>query len=500
MYSVLGSDCIHPARIAMASVLQHAEGISDRQASERMDDSLIWKYATRTDLNETGWDPSVYCDFRTRLLNSGAADLLLDKLLHVAEEKGLIDSTKLRTDATHICSAAKLMSRIELVFECVFDCLNELMDEAPKFLLSINKEEWRKRYYTMRAYNYQVPNTDNAKQKLANTIGSDAKYILEKIDESADKERLNGLMSVQILRRVLSEQFKDSNDGPSFLKKEELSRAGDRIASPHDLDATCASKRGKTWLGNKVHFSETYGANAPHLIVNVKTTPAHVNDCLVLDEIHRELKTKGRKPETHLVDAGYADVDTLIKCSQHDEIDVLTRVSSGNSWQSKADKGFDLSHFIIHWDKKVVVCPAGVESDAWKTKGGDNGVVNASFPKDKCTTCPFKQDCTQSNSRKLQFKAQSVFEFLQKYRQRQNTDEFKAEYSNRSGSEGTISQLVRRSDIRRSPYIGREKTHLANVLAATAINIIRIGNWLLGIGVSKTRKTRYEMLMSATAA
>lgn len=500
MYSVLGQSAIHPGLLALATLLQHAEGISDRQASERMDDSLMWKYALRLGINDSGWDPSVYSEFRTRLLESGSAELILDKLLHIAEELELLDTSKQRTDATHILSAAKMMNRVELLHECVFDCLNELVDEAPDFLIEINRKEWLDRYFSMRPYNYRVPKSDEAKKKLADTIGADAKYIIERIEGSPESERLGRLLSVQILRRVMAEQFDDTEGGPSLKAKDKLGPAGERIATPKDPDATFGAKRGQTWLGSKAHFTETYGADKPHLITNVTTTAAHVNDSLALEEIHENLKSKGHKPQMHLVDSGYVNVPILSAANAKDDIDVMTRITNGHSWQSIAGKGLDISQFVIDFENRSVKCPAGVVSSSWKSKGGDDGVINVSFPAQSCTICPFKADCTQASSRKLQFKQKFVFDFLQVYRDRQQTAEFKKEYSKRSGSEGTISQLVRTCNARRSKYFGLKKTHLQNVLSAAAINVLRMGNWMLGIARAETRKARYEKLMVPIAA
>ncbi len=500
MYSALGQSAIHPGLLAIALLLQHAEGISDRQAAERMDDSIVWKYALRLRIDESGWDPSVYAEFRARLLNSGSAELILDKLLHIAEELDLLDTSKQRTDSTHILSAAKLMNRLELVHECVFDCIEELADEAPEFLLSINRKEWLERYFMMRPYNYKTPKTDAAKKKLADTIGSDAKHIISKIDESPEAKRLSALLSVQILRKVLEQQFDDTDDGPSYKPNEKLGPAGDRIASPKDTDARCGTKRGRTWLGYKAHFTETYGASIPHLITNVTTAAAHINDSLVLQQIHTALKSKGYKPKVHLVDSGYVNVPVLSSAQSKDEIDVVSRITNGHSWQAKAGKGLDISQFAIDFDQRLVVCPAGIKSDSWKTKGGEGGVINVSFPAKSCKVCPFKSDCTQAASRKLQFKTKSVYEFLKNYRERQEGAGFKDEYSNRSGSEGTVSQLVRTCNARRSRYMGQEKTHLQSILAAAAVNVLRMGNWLLGISRAETRKSRYQNLVAPQAA
>ena len=67
---------------------------------------------------------------------------------------------------------------------------------------------------------------------------------------------------------------------------------------------------------------------------------------------------------------------------------------------------------------------------------------------------------------------------LQAARQRQETDEFKTQYSLRAGVEGSISQGVRRFDLRRSRYIGLARTQLQQTINATAMNLVRLADWL----------------------
>ena len=72
-------------------------------------------------------------------------------------------------------------------------------------------------------------------------------------------------------------------------------------------------------------------------------------------------------------------------------------------------------------------------------------------------------------------------------RAEQQTAEWKARYNIRAGVEGTISQAVRATRLRRTPYHGQDKTHLASVLSATAINLIRADAWLNGTPIGTTR-------------
>ncbi|MFF1917695.1 transposase [Streptomyces sp. NPDC058239] len=79
-------------------------------------------------------------------------------------------------------------------------------------------------------------------------------------------------------------------------------------------------------------------------------------------------------------------------------------------------------------------------------------------------------------------------------RQEQQTEQWKKRYDIRAGVEGTISQAVRRTGIRRTRYTGLPKTHLGNVLAAIAINIIRLDAWLTGTPLGTTRTSHMARL------
>jgi transposase len=70
-------------------------------------------------------------------------------------------------------------------------------------------------------------------------------------------------------------------------------------------------------------------------------------------------------------------------------------------------------------------------------------------------------------------------------------------YARREGIEATISQGVRAFDMRRSRYIGLDKTHFQHVSIAAAINAVRIVAWLDGDFPAPTRVSAYQRLCSA---
>jgi transposase len=61
-----------PARLALATVLQFAEGLSDRQAADAVRGRIDWKYVLCLELTDPGFDHTVLSECRTRLLVGGA--------------------------------------------------------------------------------------------------------------------------------------------------------------------------------------------------------------------------------------------------------------------------------------------------------------------------------------------------------------------------------------------------------------------------------------------
>lgn len=80
--------------------------------------------------------------------------------------------------------------------------------------------------------------------------------------------------------------------------------------------------------------------------------------------------------------------------------------------------------------------------------------------------------------RQIRVRPQALHEAIQAADERQETPEFKKAYALRAGVESTISQGVRRFDLRRCRYIGLAKTHLQQTISATAMNLVRIADWL----------------------
>src|SRR5918911_1177069 len=106
LFATRGRPAVSPARLALVSVLQFAEGLSDRQAADAVRGRIDWKYALGLELTDTGFDFSVLSEFRTRLIVGAAEERLLTTMLARLTDCGLLKSRRhQRTDSTHIVAA-----------------------------------------------------------------------------------------------------------------------------------------------------------------------------------------------------------------------------------------------------------------------------------------------------------------------------------------------------------------------------------------------------------
>jgi len=75
-----GAPGLPPWRLALVTILQFHENLSDRQAAEAVRARIDWKYVLSLELTDEGFDFSVLSEFRARLIKGEATDLLLERL------------------------------------------------------------------------------------------------------------------------------------------------------------------------------------------------------------------------------------------------------------------------------------------------------------------------------------------------------------------------------------------------------------------------------------
>jgi hypothetical protein len=273
-----------------------------------------------------------------------------------------------------------------------------------------------------------------------------------------------------------------------------------RIASPYDPDMPVAQKRATTWIGDKVHVTETCDEERPHLVTHVETTPAPIVDRDALQQVHGSLAAKDLLPGSHLVDAGYVDADHLVASARDHGVTLIGPAPKDQQWQARTPGAFTLQDFRLDWDRQVATCPAGHPSQSWTVNPRQGRMVmRARFSRRDCQVCALKPRCTRSARRLLTLRPREEHAALGAARIRETQEAYAAQYRLRAGLEGTLSQAVRTMHLRRARYLGLAKVHLQHVLTAAALNLVRVAAWLAGHPFARTRQSAFVRLMAHPA-
>src|SRR5437667_2697810 len=245
-----------PWRLALVTVLQALEGLTDRQAADAVRTRIDWLYALALPLDEPGFDYSILTDFRQRVLAAGAQDLLLEPILQLSRERGWLKARgKQRTDATAVLARVRALSSLESVGESMRAALNAVAAQEPQWLQAHLNPEWFDRY-VHRFELARFPKAETQRQLLRQQVGEDVAHLLACLQEVQTPQWLRSLPEVRLLRQVFAQHYEQEGeqirwrDGPAVSNEQ-------RIVSPYDPQARSSRKRDRVGLDYKVHLTET---------------------------------------------------------------------------------------------------------------------------------------------------------------------------------------------------------------------------------------------------
>jgi len=503
LYPKRGQPGLAPWRLALVTVLQFLEHLSDRQAADAVRARIDWKYALGLELTDPGFHFSVLTEFRARLVAGDATHLLLDRMLAHFKARGLVKPRgKQRTDSTHVLGAVHDLHLLELVAETLRAALNALAVAAPDWLQALAPPAWFERY-ARRIEDYRLPRSNAEREALALQVGADGYALLDAVDaEGAPTpvpEAARAAPAVATLRVVWATHYaRRDNGAPRWKEPKEWPPVGERVQSPYDPEMHYSAKRGMEWSGYKVHVTETCDDDGAHVITHVETGPAMRPDMASTAAIHAALAAKDLLPAEHFVDAGYVDAELLVASRRDHGVSLEGPVRGHSTWASRAGGGYTLAHFRIDWEQKAVTCPQGKRSVTWIEGRDDAGAprIYARFGRADCGACPARPQCTPAKDarRAVYFHPRELYEALNAARARMDDPAWVERYHVRAGIEGTLSQGVRAFGLRRSRYVGQAKTALQHVCTAAGMNALRVVRWLDGRPRAATRTSRFAAL------
>jgi len=497
LFKSRGQPAETPWRLALVTIMQYGEGLTDRQAADAVRTRIDWKYVLSLELTDSGFDFSVLCEFRARLLAQGAERRLFDQLLDLCRQRGWIKARgKQRTDSTHVLAAIRTLRRLE--------CVGETMRHG-----SHHRGYWStwipSGQTAMRnaGVDFRLPKEEKKRVELAETIGADGRRLLEEVYQESSPPWLGELDAIETLRRVWVQHYHAHEQQTPWRADDERPPGALLITSPYDIEARYSRKRSTDWTGYKVHFTEMCEDDEPHFMVEVMVTDATTPDGSVLQELHENEAAHELLPHQHLMDMGYVDAEVLAESQRRYQVDIVGPVIPDTSWASQAADRFDHSDSHIDWQAKRVLCPAGQTSQDWGHIPDRHGKprLRVRFPLPVCRACSLQAHCTKTGAKVLILRPdEQSYIALQNARKRQGTAEFRTLYAKRAGIEGTVAQAVRTCEMRRARYIGIQKLRLQAFLTATAMNVLRACTWLAEGTPASPPLSRFAKLMASVKA
>ena len=189
---------------------------------------------------------------------------------------------------------------------------------------SEGQHEWARRY-VRRLDDAKLPKGKEARQAEAEEIGADGHELLDAVYSENAPSWLRKVPAAETLRRVwLQNFFRDPGGRVRWRTSEEgIPRSRNFVNSPIDPDCRYARKFTTSWLGYRVHLTETCDDDAPNVLTDVRTAPATVADGEATPLIHQALEEKDLLPETQFVDTGYLDAELLFESKERYGVDLF---------------------------------------------------------------------------------------------------------------------------------------------------------------------------------
>src|SRR5438270_356022 len=207
LYPDRGQPAYAPWRLALVTIFQFMENLTDRQAADAVRSRLDWKYALSLELTDPGFDHTVLSEFRTRLVALTAEERFLEALLTLCKEQGWLKVRgRQRTDSTHVLAKIRALNRAECVVETLRHALNVLAVAAPDWLRGHVEPDWLERY-GQRADNYRFPTGTDKRQEFLHQVGKDGWNLLGAIEADVDIHWMLAIPAIDTLQRVWEQHY-----------------------------------------------------------------------------------------------------------------------------------------------------------------------------------------------------------------------------------------------------------------------------------------------------
>jgi transposase len=505
--SPLGRPTVPARVIATVMLLQAFEGLSDREACERLAFDLRWKAAAGLPVTADSFHPTVLVGMRNRLRASARPRRLFEDVNAIARAAGLLRGRRRVLDSTPLYDAVATQDTVIQVRAAIRKLLLAADRDAPALAQDVRAALAREDDYATPGKPPCDWDDPAAREALVDALVRDAHAVLAVVHGQPLPAVV--AQAAELLALVAGQDVERGEDGVFRIA---VKVARDRVISTVDTQARHGHKsRARTFDGYKSHL----GVDPDdELITNVTVTPANTPDRDVIDDLLNENATV--EPDSGHADRGGVDATAATvhaniadtEQADPDEADTHPQDSAtgfevygdsayadGQTLHEQAEAGNDLhakvppvrnSHgyskdnFVIDPQAGTVGCPAGHTAPIRPLRRGGQ----ARFGQ-WCGDCPLRGACTKARTGRVVTIHPHEAD-LQRAKTRQRDPGWQQAYrTHRPVVERKISHFTRRPWGGRKARCRGQARILTDVLTrAGALNLARLAT--LGLGFEPT--------------
>ena len=456
-----------PARVlATAMVLQAFEGLSDREACDRLEVDLRWQAAAGLHTGAEAFHPTVLPGQRNRLRSSRRPRRLFEDTTAVARQSGAMGNRVRVLDSTPLYDAVATQDTVTQLRAAIRKLLVALDNSAPQLAAAVRGALARDDDYSGPGKPPCDWDDRSARDALVDELVGDARSALAALDGA--ELSASGRDAVELLGLVAGQDVGQGDDGRFRIVKKV---AKDRVISTVDTEARHGHKSANRHFdGYKAHICID---PTSELIDEVAVTAANAPDADAVGALLAGHAGDTDKPEV-IGDSAYGSAAARSALE-----DQGYPVTAKAATVRNSTGGFSKEDFVIDLDASTVTCPASHTVPVHFGRAGDG---KASF-KGHCVHCPLKGQCTPSRrGRTISVHSQEAL--LRRARAEQKSPEWQARYkATRPIVERKISHFTRRPWGGRKARVRGAKRITTDVLTrAAALNWARLATLGLVFG------------------
>lgn len=421
-----------PIRMFKYLLLKTIYTISDVDVVERSRYDMSFKYFLEMSPEEDVINPSSLTKFRKlRLKDSDLLNLLINKTVTIAIEKGIIRSKSIIVDATHSLSRSNPYSALEV--------LRERSKLLRKAVYAIDGD--------MKAGMPKKNTTNELEKELAYCCA------LEKYIES--DQTLSEIPAVKEKLNLLKETAADTQEH-YILSKDKDAKTGHKSAD-------------SSFFGYKTHLA----MSEERIITAAVVTSGEKGDGPELPKLLQISQNNGIEVEMIIGDTAYSGKDNL-KIAAGQDIKIVAKLTPVISQGTRKEE----DKFDYNKDAGMFVCPAGHlairKAKEGKKDVGRNQSYIYFFDIEKCKACSLRDGCYKPGTKTRTYAVTIKSTMHQEQQTFQETDYFKDKAKHRYKIEAKNNELKNVHGYNRAIAYGIENMQMQGALAIFTVNLKRI--------------------------